>query len=280
MWVLNRSDAEELTENNSFFYELIRGALDELDHARCSFDFRLATHPAGNALISAALSGRYRGLIIIPQWDAGDLPADELERLGVACVTIGPQHHARTSVEVDQAAGIGLALTRLSQAGHQSIGYLAGPEGHLDADQRLRGFYRHAAALGVHVRAEWVQRTSFSIESGQDCMRAFLDQRKSRRSELPTAFLAANDYVAAGALSACAEAGLHVPAELSIIGFDDVDIARATVPALTTVSQPLRHLGRVAARTVLRIADGEKAQPTMLSPELIERQSVAPPASH
>jgi DNA-binding LacI/PurR family transcriptional regulator len=69
---------------------------------------------------------------------------------------------------------------------------------------------------------------------------------------------------------------VDVPAELSIIGFDDVDVARATAPALTTVRQPLRELGRVAARTVL--VDGDR-QMTVLQPELIERDSVAPPSA-
>lgn len=277
MWVLNQRDAEELTETNAFFYELIRGAMEELDRAECSFDFRLGTHPASDALLAAAMAGRYRGFIVVPQWDVGGLPLDELDRLGMPCVTVSPEHQAWPSIQVDQAAGIELALTHLAEAGHRSVGYLAGPEHHLDAEQRLHAFYRHASALGLQARKEWVRRTAFSIDIGRDCMHAFLDRRASAGSEFPTAFLAANDYVAAGALSACAEAGVHVPADLSIIGFDDVDVARATAPALTTVRQPLRDVGRIAARTVL-LADDRQA--TVLQPELVKRDSVAPPPSH
>jgi LacI family purine nucleotide synthesis repressor len=275
MWVLNRADAEELTENNSFYYALMRGALDELDRAGHSFDFRVGEHPAGDALLGAALSGRYRGLIVVPQWDVDGLQLEELDRLGTPCVTVNRRRRDGISVRVDHAAGIGLAVAHLARAGHRAIGYLAGPEGHLDAEERLAAFYRHAAAAGARVDEKWVLRTSFSIESGRESMYALLAETEIG-GDGPTALLAANDYVAAGALRACAASGVRVPEELSIIGFDDIDVARATVPALTTVHQPLRELGRAAAQAVLRIADGGDAESAVLEPTLVERESVAP----
>jgi LacI family transcriptional regulator, purine nucleotide synthesis repressor len=274
MWVLNRPDAEELTENNSFYYALMRGALDELDRAGHSFDFRVGEHPAGDALLGAALSGRYRALVVVPQWDVDGLQLEELDRLAMPCVTVNRVRRSGVSVRVDHAAGIGLAVGHLAVAGHRAIGYLAGPEGHLDAEERLAAFYRHAAAAGVQVHEEWVLRTSFSIETGRETMRTLLSKKKAGAVEMPTALLAANDYVAAGALRACAEMGVRVPEELSIVGFDDIDVARATVPALTTVHQPLRELGHSAARAVLQLADGGEADSVVLQPTLVERESV------
>jgi len=249
MWVLNRAEAEELSETNSFFYALIRGALDELERAGYSFSFRVGDHPTAGvpgALDAAALSGRHRGLILIPQWASDGAYLRAVERAGIAHVTVNEARSVSANVRIDHAEGIRLALRHLQAAGHQAIAYLAGPPGHLDAEERLAAFYRYAAEAGMHVREEWVLRTGFSVNAGREGMRA------------------------------CAELAVRVPDDLSLVGFDDVDVARATVPALTTIRQPLRELGAAAARAVLVLANDEAPEPVVIRPELIERDSVRP----
>jgi DNA-binding LacI/PurR family transcriptional regulator len=133
-------------------------------------------------------------------------------------------------------------------------------------------FFRHASTAEIRFREECVRRTTFSIEGGRESMHALL---AAARGRMPTALLTANDYVAADALRACAETGLRVPDDLSIVGFDDFDVAHATAPALTTVHQPLRELGRAAAHAVLQIASGADSESVVLEPTLVVRDSVS-----
>jgi LacI family transcriptional regulator len=95
----------------------------------------------------------------------------------------------------------------------------------------------------------------------------------------PTAIVAATDEVAAGVIEAARARVLRVPEDLSIVGFDDTDVARLLSPPLTTIRQPLREMGRVALRTALRLADGEQldSHHVELATELIVRRSTAPP---
>lgn len=277
MWVLNRSESEELSETNSFFYALIRGALDELDRAGYSFSFRVGDHPAAgvaDAFAVDALSGRYRGLILIPQWVSDGAYLRAVERAGIPHVTLNEARSVPANVRLDHAEGIRQALRHLQEAGHRNIAYLAGPPGHLDAEERLAAFYRYAAETGMHVREDRVVRSGFSVDAGREGMHALLGAATSGARDQLTAVLAANDYAAAGALRACAEAGVRVPDDLSLIGFDDVDVARATLPALTTIRQPLRELGAAAARAVLALANDEVPEPVVIRPQLIERDSV------
>lgn len=278
MWVLNRADAPELTEDCSFFYAVLRGALEKVESAGFSFRFGVLTgssQQVGLALARTAASGTPGGFIVIPQWQTDGGYVEGLADAGAPYATINDAP-AGPSVRVDNAMGIRLAVQHLVDQGHSDIGYLAGPRAHLDAERRLAAFYRVAAEHGLRVPASWVHRVAFTVDGGVMGFERLVERAKAEDERLPTALLAANDYVAAGSLRSAQQHGLQVPGDLSVIGFDDVDVARATFPALTTVRQPLRELGRRAAAVVLTLLEGDAAASVELPVELIVRGSVRP----
>jgi DNA-binding LacI/PurR family transcriptional regulator len=119
-----------------------------------------------------------------------------------------------------------------------------------------------------------VYEGDFLVESGYAAAREFLNL-----PEPPTAVFAFNDNMAIGILQAARELGVDVPGDLSVVGFDDVDLAKALTPALTTVRQPLQEMGRAASSLLFRLLDGQRVDVTRveLSTRLIVRSSTAPP---
>jgi LacI family transcriptional regulator len=191
-------------------------------------------------------------------------------------VTVGdPRAAGDAGVRVDQAVGLRLAVEHLVGQGHSELAYVAGPVGHLDADARLAAFFQITAELGLRVPPDRIRRADFTIEAGVAATASLLAHRPS--ADPFTALLAADDYVAAGAIQAAYAHGLRVPLDLSIIGFDDVDVARATTPPLTTIRVPLAELGALAASTAAGLARGERPiAPPPPRPSLVVRDSVAP----
>ncbi len=201
---------------------------------------------------------------------------------GLALVAIDPVtlDHSSTeqlfSVSATNWAG-GLAATEhLLGVGHRRIGFAGGPPGSRAAQQRLFG---HLAALekhGIEADRELLLSEGFTYESGRDMARALLSL-----ADRPTAIVAGCDASALGVLEAARGLGLRLPEDLSIVGFDDTYAAAWTSPQLTTVRQPMREMGRLALRTLLRIARGERPETHLfeLATTLVVRASTAPPAA-
>jgi len=128
-------------------------------------------------------------------------------------------------------------VAHLAACGHRSIAHIAGPQANVDACERLRG-YRAALAKELTGSSELVLYGDFTEESGYRAGRELLAAR-----ERPRAVFAANDMMAIGCLSALTEAGLNVPHDIALAGFDDIPTARFVVPALTTVRVGIADLG-------------------------------------
>jgi DNA-binding LacI/PurR family transcriptional regulator len=165
---------------------------------------------------------------------------------------------------LDQVVGARLATAHLVALGHTRIGHIAGPPEWLDASQRLAGFrdelQEHQLGPGVVTSGDW------SAASGYRAATELLDRGV-------TALFVGNDQMALGALSAATAAGLAVPGDLSVVGFDDVPEAAFYHPPLTTVRQDLAEAGRRAVALLL----GESDAVPSVHPELIVRASTAPP---
>ncbi|WP_435747679.1 LacI family DNA-binding transcriptional regulator [Microbacterium sp. PMB16] len=192
---------------------------------------------------------------------------DEL-RIGVPVVTLHSAGHGARGLSVDQAAGARLAVGALADAGHTRIAHLAGPSDWLEAESRAEGFAAELAARGIEpgpvIAGDW------SAGSGYAAVEAIL------ASEV-TAVFAANDQMALGLLGGLHEAGLAVPRDISVVGFDDIPDAAFYWPKLTTVRQDFDELARRAVAAVVGGADAEAADLAPVAPVLISRDSVAPP---
>lgn len=176
------------------------------------------------------------------------------------------------SVSAAHFSGARQVSAHLVELGHRRIGVIAGPREWLASDARLSG---HAAALadgGILPDPSVVRYVEPTTEQGYRAAAELLDL-----PQRPTALVAFNDKAAVGALQAAAERGLAVPTDLSIAGFDDIDVSRATSPALTTVRQPLQEMGRMAVSLLTRLLDRHdlEALHIELATELIVRGSTA-----
>jgi LacI family transcriptional regulator len=219
------------------------------------------------------------GIIVVTTVVTPEQVADCAEA-GLALVAIDPVTFDRAStdelfsVSATNWSG-GLAATEhLLEIGHRRIGYAGGPPGSRAAQQRL---YGHLAALekhGIEADRGLLLSDGFTYRNGRDMARALLSP-----PDRPTAIVAGCDASALGVMEAARGLGLNLPEQLSIVGFDDTYAAEWASPQLTTVRQPMREMGRLALRTLLRIARGERPETHLfeLATALVIRASTAPP---
>lgn len=236
-------------------------------------------------VLAAATPGRheaetYRGLaadrrvdgVILSDLRADDPRIDLVAGLGVAAVTLGVPDVASpfTSVSVDDGAGIRLAVDHLADLGHTDIAHVAGPSAMLHGRHRTAAFAQAAAVRGIRAR---VIETDFSAADGARATDELLDADIS-----PTAIVYSNDNMAIAGLGRAQQRGLRVPDDLSITGFDDVEIGRHVHPALTSVATDARGWGAAAARALLDAIGGASPEAlTLPDPRLIVRASTAAP---
>jgi LacI family transcriptional regulator len=176
-------------------------------------------------------------------------------------------------IDVDDRAAARQMTEHLLGLGHRHIGFIKGHPDHAASALRFDGYCSALQAAGVALRPASIVQGLFTVESGFAASKQLL-LRKNR----PTAIFASNDDMAAGCLAAAHEAGISVPSQLSIAGFDDTYLARMVWPPLTTVRQPIYDIGFAAAHQLLTlIQGGNAARKITLSYRLIERETTAPP---
>ncbi|XVV01979.1 LacI family DNA-binding transcriptional regulator [Actinosynnema sp. CA-248983] len=205
-------------------------------------------------------------------------PAEQLVRLRdrkFPFVVVDPRTELPRDVAAVSAAhfaGARKLVAHLVELGHRRIGVLGGPRDWLAGDSRSAGYAAALADVGVLPSPELVRHVDEPTEeNGYRAARDVLDER-------PTALVAFNDKMAVGALRAARERGLDVPGDVSIAGFDDLDLSRATTPGLTTVRQPVREMGRLAVTLLMRLLDRHEVEAlhVELATELVVRASTGP----
>lgn len=247
-------------------------------------DYLLAAEPIepGEREIPALIErtvrrARLDGVILVPPQSNDIAIVERLEKLNVPFVRVSPgvEPDRGASVFVDERRG-GFEITRhLIELGHREIAFLGGPMPSTMRAPRFRrdGFLDAMAEAGLPVPDSRIVYGDFTFASGQRCGDELLGVRKR-----PTAIVAANDIMAAGVLSAAARRGLKVPQDLSVTGFDDIQIATVVSPSLTTIRQPLEQIGATAADMLLGAQGGGGLEATgrRLDIELVVRESTAP----
>jgi len=202
----------------------------------------------------------------------------DLRAQGYPFVVIDP----RTALPADIAAvsaahltGSRLATEHLIKLGHRRIAAIAGPLNWIATDGRLLGYRAALAATGHLAPEELVQVGGEpTIAHGLEAARRLLDL-----PDRPTGIVAFNDKIAIGAMEAAAERNLRVPEDLSVVGFDDLDLSRVVVPHLTTVRQPLEEMARLGVELLIRLIERREIHTLHieLATELVVRSSTAPP---
>jgi LacI family transcriptional regulator len=262
-----------------FFSEVIRGI--DLTAQRSGYHLLVSSSHDHETEIEAAvraMRGRVDGLIVMsPYLDAQTLALTLPDSSPVVLLNCAVDGTTFDSLSIDNYGGAYAMVEHLIAQGHERIAFIEGAERNFDATERLRGYRASLTDSGVERRAEWEVRGDFTESGGFRAAAAI-----ARLTPRPTAIFAANDSMAIGALSALREAGIGVPQEMAVTGFDDIPIARYMSPPLTSVHVAIGELGERAVRTLLQAID-EKSQhvkqravlPTML----VVRESCARPAT-
>ena len=254
-----------------FFSELIRG----IDLAARAHGLHLLLSSShGNADEAAAalraMQGRVDGVLIMsPHFDTGFLRKHLTGSLPAVLLDSTPRQRHCAQVNIDNYGGARAMTRHLLACGHRNLAFIQGPAANHDAGERRRGFEETVA--GKHGVAARFLQGDYSEDSGHRAGRKLL-----AANQRPDAVFAANDMMAIGCLSAFNEAGVRVPEEIALAGFDDIPIARYMHPPLTTVRIQISELGHVALeRLVTQMQAPETLEPgvTTLECEVVVRAS-------
>lgn len=219
------------------------------------------------------LAKQIDGLVVLnPRSDDNRLPEFISEGFPVAVIGRVDHPNARW-VDIDNVGAAREATDHLAGQGRRRIAHIAyGPALYESVRARVSGYRNALAEHGLDFDPDMLEYANFSADSGLEAMRRILDRAQ------PDALFCGNDMVAFGALRALADAGLNVPGDVAVVGFDDVPIAAFANPALSTIRMPAAEMGRWAGRLLLDKIQGlEPAKPHIcLEAELVVRESSCP----
>lgn len=259
---------------NPFFPEIIKSfetaALNrgfDLMFSNTNYDSRRAQHA-----VRKMIENKVRGVAVMTSEFKEELAQNlTANRVPVVFLDLGQVKPYISNIKVDYATGIFQAIEHLDRLGHQAIAFIAGPQSLRSAAIRRKAF---ADALDRHgLTMELTVDGNHRVDGGVRAAQSLLD-----RPELPTAILCSNDLTAIGAMIALQDAGVRVPEDVSVVGFDDIDLAHITRPALTTVNLPRERVGALAFEALQKMLR-TKARPGaeyVVETQLQVRKSTAP----
>jgi LacI family transcriptional regulator len=264
---------------DSYFSPILSGAAEALyeQDMRIMLAPTLHEHDREVSLLDRLMRGTTDGAILmLPEESTDELLA--LQQLEFPFVVVDPREPPPAgipSVSAMHAAGAKLATEHLLDLGHRRIGAIGGIPGWYANDERMIGFRAALAAEGLLPDPALVRRSDWRIPRGEEAAEELLSL-----PDPPTAIFGFNDNVAIGALNVARRRGLRVPEDISIVGFDDIQLAPHINPPLTTMRQDKLGLGAAAGDALVARIAGDPGRPPMhrLPVELVVRGSTAPPA--
>ncbi|WP_199435999.1 substrate-binding domain-containing protein [Vibrio owensii] len=263
------------TSTNPFFGEVVKGVERSCYHK--GYSLILCNTEGDNERmresINTLLQKRVDGLILMCSSLEGER-IDVFERypdIPVVVMDWGPMLFTSDKIQDNSLRGGYLAAKYLIDCGHQEIGCITGPLIKHQAQMRYEGYKRAMIEAELEFNANWIVESDFECEGGYQAFKKMVE-----RGPLPSSIFVSNDMMAMGVINAANELGIQIPEQLSIIGYDDIHIAKFMSPSLTTIHQPKYRLGQAAVETLLRKLDdkSDEAQVVQLEPTLVERNSV------
>lgn len=263
---------------NPFFVDVALGAEEAATKHKSGVVFCNSAYDAvrESQNLDMLVQQRVQGIIIAPV-DEDSPRLEALTDRGVPMVFVDrvAQDRDYWSVSVDDFRGGQLGCQHLLELGHRNIAFIGHPEKSPKVLRRLEGARDAASKAPTGVSLEVISVKSWTIEAGQKAGQAIARRQRSAR---PSAVLCANDMIALGVMQQVVRAGLRVPDDLSIVGYDDLEWAAAATIPLTTVRQPRRLLGRTAVQLLLELlehgpADVPATNRVVLMPDLVARES-------
>ncbi|AVF72493.1 substrate-binding domain-containing protein [Vibrio alginolyticus] len=263
------------TSTNPFFGEVVKGV--ERSCYQKGYSLILCNTEGDNERmrqsINTLLQKRVDGLILMCSSLEGER-IDVFERypdIPVVVMDWGPMLFTSDKIQDNSLRGGYLAAKYLIDCGHTEIGCITGPLIKHQAQMRYEGYKRAMNEAGLEFNANWIIESDFECEGGYQAFK-----KMAQRGALPSSIFVSNDMMAMGVINAANELGIKVPDDLSIIGYDDIHIAKFMSPSLTTIHQPKYRLGQAAVETLVRRLDDKSndAQVVQLEPTLVVRNSV------
>ncbi|EKF9166700.1 substrate-binding domain-containing protein [Vibrio cholerae] len=263
------------TSTNPFFGEVVKGVERSCYHQ--GYNLILCNTEGDNqrmkASINTLLQKRVDGLLLMCSTLEGERldVFDRYPDIPIVVMDWGPILFASDKIQDNSLQGGYMAAKHLIECGHREIGCITGPLIRHQAQMRYEGYKRALAEAGIAINPDWIVESDFECEGGYQAF-----EKLYQRGKLPSALVVSNDMMAMGVIQAASQRGLRVPDDLSLIGYDDVHIAKFMTPALTTIHQPKYRLGKAAVDTLLyRLENPDTtAQVVQLEPTLVVRNSV------
>ncbi|EOW9101268.1 substrate-binding domain-containing protein [Vibrio cholerae] len=263
------------TSTNPFFGEVVKGVERSCYHQ--GYNLILCNTEGDNqrmkASINTLLQKRVDGLLLMCSTLEGERldVFDRYPDIPIVVMDWGPILFASDKIQDNSLQGGYMAAKHLIECGHKEIGCITGPLIRHQAQMRYEGYKRALAEAGIAINPDWIVESDFECEGGYQAF-----EKLYQRGKLPSALFVSNDMMAMGVIQAASQRGLRVPDDLSLIGYDDVHIAKFMAPALTTIHQPKYRLGKAAVDTLLyRLENPDTtAQVVQLEPTLVVRSSV------
>jgi LacI family transcriptional regulator len=260
-----------------FFPLLLRGATEACNAHHYQLLLSLFDDPAGQEeMYQRILRSGYLDGVIVASTSLDDPLIPNLLRDRIPFVSVGRYPNERVHyVDVDNVAGARMAVEHLIRQGHQRVATITGRLDMAHGQDRLEGYRQALKAHRIPMEEELIVQGDYTENSGMVAMQQLL-------SNSPSAVFIASDMMTIGALKALRQAGWQVPQDIALVGFDDIPIASAIEPALTTVRQPIERMGSMAVEVLLSVLEGlsgeeAPAHRIILPPELVVRASCGSP---
>lgn len=222
---------------------------------------------------------RVDGLLVASS-RVGSHYVDRMSQIDVPVVLINSEGKENLgflhSVTVDDQSGIRQAVRHLVDQGHRRIGYLGAQNRPLSNQRRKDGYVNALEENGIHPQEEWIEIAPIIETEPENDVKAAEALMPNLFEAGVTALLCFNDMVAIGALKACRGQEIRVPEDISIVGFDGIDMAAHVAPPLTTIHQPRREMGNIAMQMLDNLIDGASVQNRVLAPRFVRRESTGP----
>jgi LacI family transcriptional regulator len=274
--ILPYSDA--FLDQNPFCHELMAGIMREVVHDQYNLMLYTASSGIHTDETAALIDSRIDGLLLVMPPEKSPT-YEKCVRLGIPYISVlkapAPGEWTVNADDYDGGRRVGEHLISL---GHRKIGHLKGGSEVVTSEPRCRGFRDAISEAGITIREEWFVSSGMDWRMGMNAMERILSLGPKN---IPTAVFAVNDLCAEGAIRAVRAAGLSVPNDIAVVGFDDTWYATLTQPPLTTVHMPIQEMGEIAARMLIRRIEGDTDIDTkpVLPVSLTVRRSCGAPES-
>ena len=265
-------DSEYFSSFNRFLNIVISSIENETKKNNLFFYFSTLDNSISSIKLTKMNFDAVKGIIIIGISDEKII--SELENLNIPLVSVDYYLSGKDIdlILIDNIEGIMTAVKYLAQMGHKKIAYLTGNiKKDIGAYDRLSGYKKALHYYNLERDNDFIIDCDFTMSGAHDSLLNFLKKSDKR----PTAVIGVNDIAAIGAMNAIKEFGLNIPGDISVVGFDDIDLANETTPKLTTLKVKKKLLGKIAVQRLLDIVNNGKSYTykVLINPELVIRES-------